>query len=215
MQESRSLETKGRDDVLREEFEIRTGIYLPIHLYQLIEKHYHATDADKDDFCRAYKENRDGLAERIQREAEKAVFEEEQSMKQKLGKMEEALKALEGKLKRKQEELDRELGWKPRGVLSQMSQESYEDLARTRDVRFLSEQEAKEWIEKECGFCSGQIRIVTQLYTYDVNKHYMFRRTGTVERKPVYFSTDWNYVRFDCGRWQYEIVNGELKLYCD
>lgn len=27
-------------------------------------------------------------------------------------------------------------------------------------------------------------------------------------------ATDWNYVRFDCACFMYELVNGELRFYC-
>lgn len=52
-----------------EEFEARTGIYPSIETYQVIEDHYYQFEGNKDDFCKAFKENRDGIAQRIQRDA--------------------------------------------------------------------------------------------------------------------------------------------------
>ena len=41
------------------------------------------------------------------------------------------------------------------------------------------------------------------------------RLVGETERKPLYNATDFNYVRFDCAGWFYEMYNGELrKYYC-
>ena len=55
--------------MLISEFETLTGIYPPESLYSVIEKHYYDSKLDKHEFCENYKLNADGLAERIQREA--------------------------------------------------------------------------------------------------------------------------------------------------
>ena len=34
-------------------------------------------------------------------------------------------------------------------------------------------------------------------------------------REPLYNATDWNYIRFNVGNLQYEMINGELEQYCD
>lgn len=51
------------------EFENLTGIYVTPNHYALIEQEYYAFDGNKVEFCRAYKENIDGLAKKIQMEA--------------------------------------------------------------------------------------------------------------------------------------------------
>ena len=56
--------------MLKHEFEELTGFYPTETLYSVIEDHYYASDGDKQAFCEAYKENRDGLASKIQREAD-------------------------------------------------------------------------------------------------------------------------------------------------
>jgi len=55
-----------------QEFTERTGFYPDDALYEIIEEHYIAFGGSKDDFCKAYKENVDGLAEQIQYEANMA-----------------------------------------------------------------------------------------------------------------------------------------------
>ena len=41
----------------------------------------------------------------------------------------------------------------------------------------------------------------------------LVREKERMERDPVYSSTDWNYIRFDCAGLQYEMINGELVRY--
>ena len=78
----------------------------------------------------------------------------------------------------------------------------------------MTDEEAKAFIADECGFDPEKIRILHEVNTYEVNKHHRLRKSGTFDRAPVYEATDWNYVRFDCACFMYELVNGELRFYC-
>ena len=78
----------------------------------------------------------------------------------------------------------------------------------------MTDEEAKAFIADECGFDPEKIRILHEVNTYEVNKHRRIRKAGTFDRAPVYEATDWNYVRFDCACFMYELVNGELRFYC-
>ena len=110
-------------------------------------------------------------------------------------------------------ELDRELEWKPSdGAGTNMEQKRYEELAKYGKA--MTDEEAKAFIADECGFDPEKIRILHEVNTYEVNKHSRLRKSGTFDRAPVYESTDWNYVRFDCACFMYELVNGELRFYC-
>ena len=60
--------------MMREEFEQRTGFLPTLSLYSIIEKYYMNFDGDKDAFCKAYKKDTDGLATKIQREADMAAI---------------------------------------------------------------------------------------------------------------------------------------------
>ena len=77
-----------------------------------------------------------------------------------------------------------------------------------------TDEEAKAFIADECGFAPEKIHILHEVHTYEVNKHRRLRKSGTFDRTPMYESTDWNYVRFDCACFMYELVNGELRFYC-
>ena len=92
------------------------------------------------------------------------------------------------------------------------------DAVRGMDICFVTtaktDEEAKAFIADECGFDPEKIRILHEVNTYEVNKHRRLRKSGTFDRAPVYEATDWNYVRFDCACFMYELVNGELRFYC-
>lgn len=64
-----------------EEFSKRTGFYPDSTLYNVIQREYERQDDkgndiwwDKDEFCAAYREDRDGLAEKCQREADQEIW---------------------------------------------------------------------------------------------------------------------------------------------
>lgn len=205
--------------MLREEFEKRTGIYPTSRLYQIIENHYNATDIDKDEFCKLYKNNIDGLAEKIQMEADetawKADHKQEAENHKKIETKEAEIRDLKRLVETLSERLDKELEWKPRGLLSGMDQKRYEELERSTGTKYFNEYEVQDWIEEEFGFRKDLIQIITELKTYEVNKYNQLRQVGTVIRKPVYNATDWNYIRFNVQGWQYEVINGQIEQYCD
>lgn len=60
-----------------QEFEQLTGIYTTMQMYGHIEKAYADFNGDKQEFCTAYKENRDGMAERIQAAANREFYKNE------------------------------------------------------------------------------------------------------------------------------------------
>ena len=60
--------------MMRSEFEQLTGIYPTVELYQEIEKLYNDFDGDKQAFCKAFKKNKNGLAEIAQERAVNAKW---------------------------------------------------------------------------------------------------------------------------------------------
>ena len=58
--------------MMREEFERLTGFYPSADLYRVVEVRYSEFHGDKTAFCKAYKANKDGLAESIQRDRDMA-----------------------------------------------------------------------------------------------------------------------------------------------
>ena len=89
-----------------EEFEKRTGFYPTLVQYEAIERAYMAFDGDKDAFCKAYKKNADGMAERIQREVNMATFKAQRDQAAELTRRDVEIERLKKELEREQE-------WKP------------------------------------------------------------------------------------------------------
>lgn len=193
------------------EFIDRTGFEPTAKEYAKIEDAYYNFDGDKDAFCKAFV--KDGGARKLckARAAEidrlnSLLLESERQYKKDMADREKRIDELTA-------ELDKELEWKPStGTGTNMSQSDYDHLARSG--RQMTDEEAKAFIAGECGFNPEKIRILHEASTYDVNKHLRLRKSGTFDRAPVYESTDWNYVRFDCAYFMYEMVNGELRFYC-
>lgn len=199
-----------------EEFEQRTGFYPTMKLYEALERAYMDFDGDKDAFCKAYKKNVDGMAERIQREVNMDTLKEERDQAAELARR-------DAEIERLKKELDRELEWKPTDSAgTNISQECYEKLlesctGRNGDPLVMSEGEARQLVAEEFGFDPDRIEIITTVHTYEVNRHHQLRKAAAYTRQPLYDATDYNYVRFNVrcagATWTYEMVNGELETY--
>ena len=193
------------------EFIERTGFEPTASEYAKIEKAYYDFNGNKDEFCKAFVKN--GGEKKIY----KARAEEIAQLKSQLVEMEKQhkseMEAREKQIAELNADLDRELEWKPcDGSGTNMTQERYEHLANCGQV--MSDEEAKEFIAEECGFDPEKIHILHEVNTYEVNKHRRLRVAGTFDRAPVYESSDWNYIRFDCACFMYEFINGQLCFYC-
>lgn len=193
------------------EFIEKTGFEPTSDEYSRIEEAYYNFDGDKDTFCKKFvDENGEKkiYAARASyiKELESEIVENEKAHKNTVAGLQKKIADLEA-------QLDRELEWKPcTGSGTNMDQERYEHLASAGKV--LSDQEAKELIAEECGFSPEKITILHTVSAYEVNKYRQLRQAAEYDRKPVYESTDWNYIRFDCASFMYELVNGELEFYC-
>ena len=216
--------------MMMSEFIDRTGFEPTAKEYAKIEDAYYNFDGDKDAFCKAFV--KDGGARKLckaraaeidrlrgqmletEMQYKKDVADRDRLRGQMLETEMQYKKDVADRDRRIEEltaDLDRELEWKP-STGTNMSQSDYDHLARSGWQ--MTDEEAKAFIAGECGFNPEKIRILHEASTYDVNKHLRLRKFGTFDRAPVYESTDWNYVRFDCAYFMYEMVNGELRFYC-
>lgn len=196
--------------MMMSEFIERTGFEPTASEYVKIEEAYYDFNGNKDEFCKAFVKNG----------GEKKIYEartvEIAQLKSELVEMEKRhkteLEACEKQIANLTAELDRELEWKPSDSTgTNMEQRRYEELAKCGKV--MTDDEAKAFIADECGFAPEKIHILHEVNTYEVNKHRRLRKSATFDRAPVYESTEWNYVRFDCAYFMYELVNGELRFY--
>lgn len=111
------------------------------------------------------------------------------------------------------EQLDRELEWEDYETEENVRQGDYGYLARQSDTRFLTDEEAKDMLYDWYGFAKEKVVIQKTVPSYQMNRHRKLRRMGNLDRRPAYNSTDWNYIRFDCGAMAYELHNGTLNFF--
>ncbi len=193
------------------EFTERTGVVPTDWEYKEIEELYYTFDGGKDEFCKAWVEGkgpeklynaRARLIERLQ----DALVEKEKDHRAEM-------RRLEKKVAQLQEELDKELEWKPAtSTGTNMEQEPYEMLKNSGKVE--SDEDAVKLVNEFFGFEPESVEIIHTVHSYEVDKHHRLRKKAEYERVPCYDSTDWNYIRFNCKGWQYEMINGTLVPYC-
>lgn len=207
----------------RDEFEERTGFFPSQSLYGIIEKYYTVFPGDKDEFCKAYKENEDGLAWKIQEEADSADFNADQEHSTEITRLSvqitQLAKELEHrkiKIARLEKELEQGQDWKPYESPDNVSQADYERTAQVTETGnacyHMPDAAAIKWICDEFDFDPSRITIIREIDEYEINCHRKIRRTGRkIDRSPVYCATDCNYIRFNTSRWCYEVWNGQLR----
>lgn len=192
--------------MMREEFEKLTGIYPTVELYAQIEAVYTDFTGDKVAFCKAYKENKDGLAEKIQRTVDMEQIKAQRKAAEEVETTEKRIKELES-------QLERELEWKPYEDTNNVQQADYTRLQTAGGTRTLTDDEAKDLLYDWYGFAKEKITIHRTIPKYEVNRHRQLRKVGEIDRAPLYNATDWNYIRFDCGCMSYELQNDNLRPY--
>ena len=206
--------------MMLKEFERLTGFYPSSDLYAMIERAYSNFNGSKEEFCAAYKANKDGLAEKIQQDAEcymaskmhcSSVINEK--TQDELAAAYKKIKGLETENKRLKDEIDKLREWKHVGAVSGMSDNDYKALAKAGEP--ISEERAKNIIHNEFGFAVDAIVIVNELSDWEKSTLGIFRVCGKIARLPHYEATDWNYIRFDVNGWKYEYINGDLAFFSE
>ncbi|MGL4606202.1 MAG: hypothetical protein ACRCU3_01945 [Eubacteriaceae bacterium] len=183
-----------------EEFQKLTGIYPTKELYQMIESSYMESHLGKEDFCKAYINNTNGIAEKISNNANVFFYN-----------LERDLRLLAEELTQTQKKLEKELEWKDYESNFNARQCAYHELATASGTRILTDEEALDLICLVYGFERSKIKIHHWVSKKEINKNREIRKAGQIERLPVYNASDWNYIRFDCASMCYEIHNDELR----
>lgn len=184
------------------EFTKLTGIYPTRDHYAAIEAAYYEFNGDKVAFCKAYKANTDGIAEKIQTAADTAAWKAEREHAAEITRKDIQIDALTRQLEREQE-------WKPYVDTNNYQQSRYDELRKAG--RVMTDDEAKDLLYNEFGFAREKVTIYHSIPAYEVNRHRQLRKVGEIERLPLYEATDWNYIRFDCGCMTYELINDDLR----
>jgi len=197
------------------EFVERTGFEpLPFE-YAKIEEAYCSYDGDKDAFCKAF----------VKAGGEKKIYQARATEIERLnGKILEmdrdtkkAGEEYEKRLTFLQTELDGELEWKPYEFTQNISQADYTALAEcvpTGFARYMTDDEALDWICREFGFDRSSVTILHDIAGQEINRHNHVRATKEkIDRRPIYCASDYHYIRFNagCGGWQWEVWNGQMR----
>lgn len=205
--------------MLKQEFSNRTGFYPSADMYAIIENKYLEMDVDKDKFCEMYKNNDDGLAEYIQTVVDKETVTMLDEMLKKAKEEREALQCrirmLESSVENLQLLYDKELEWKPYENEKLYSQEEYDKLVG--NITEMDIDAAKKFVTDSFGFNPDMVLIMDEYPKQEINRHGKIRNAKGefYARKPLYESTDYNYILFACAGIDYECVDGELYMLTD
>lgn len=202
------------------EFEKRTGYFPTLEEYKVIEEYYMDFTGDKDVFCKAYKKNEGGLAEKIQRQANDQRISAQAKTNKIMAQFKGTIDELEARISELEKALEREQEWKPYNDTQNVAQADYEKLAKDaesgRASHYMTDAEAIEWICDEFDFDPCKVTIIHEINEYEVNRHHQLRRTGRkIDRRPVYCAADYHYIRFNTRRNYYEVWNDELRPFYD
>lgn len=200
----------------REEFEKLTGLYPSQTFYAQIEATYMVSSMDKQTFCKAFMENKDGLAEKIQRTADMLAFDAykraEDQKKKEIEVFKKERESLEAEIERFKKLLDIELEWKPYEIEGAITQKKYVHLKEKGDTKKLSDEKAKDLLYDLFGFAKEKLVVLHDAPVYEINRHGRLRKCKTTERIPLYNATDWYYIRFTCAGVLYEVYNNQVRL---
>lgn len=193
-----------------EEFTKLTGFYPTMDMYRGIEEAYTAFKGTKQEFCAAYKANKDGMAEKIALDLCFASVKASNETAKEIKELKKQISTLTAALEREQE-------WQLYEDPHNVAQDEYEELSRSG--KKMTDEEAIDWVVQETGFERSRIKIIRSIDAEEINRHNQTRRTEKkLDRSPIYCATDWNYVRFDVRAnvtRSYELFNDEIRPFYD
>lgn len=202
--------------MMMSEFIERTGFEPTYEEYAEIEEAYYRFSGNKDEFCKRFVEN--GGVQRVYADRVHKIAQ----LRSKMVEMEKdfmaTIKRQEAQIAGLERALEAEEEWKPFECKQNFSQDEYDQLEKDCCTEDLPDGKAVELISNEFGFAPDRIRIIHEIGKYEINRHNRLRKAGTIERKPLYNATDWNYVRFNVHgnvTMSYEMHNGELSLFTE
>lgn len=115
-----------------------------------------------------------------------------------------------------QKELDDLYNWRPYEFPENAKESWYNELLSCSNTKQLTDEQAIELLHREAGFDPEMIHICHSAPKYllsDLGGVGRVKITeGRYRRTPLYNASDWNYIRFCCAGFQYELRNGELKF---
>lgn len=196
--------------MLINEFIERTG-FTPTHdEYAKIEEQYLSSDMQKDDFCMSWLEN-DGI-NRLSLERIRVIEQLNRNIERLDKKHAEERKEYNDRITELNQKLEKEMSWVDVFDIGTLyNQKRYLELCEIG--RKLSDEKAKAYLYNEFGFAKEKILLIKETEVFEKNKYRQLRVKERFTREPVYCSTDYNYIRFNSGNWQFEVCDGELNIY--
>lgn len=204
--------------MLKKEFEERTGFFPSEKMYRAIEETYTKMEhVNKDEFCRMYKENEDGLATLIQRNADYSDFHNVSEGNDEISRLKKELEKVKAEKKQLADAYERELEWRPYFLEDMYSDYEYKKLQEAADnglMDRMTDDDAKNFIRKTFGFEFEAIKIIREYPMRQINRHGLICNIPekTFSREPLYCATDYNYILFSVLDYEYECVDGELYM---
>ena len=194
--------------MMKSEFIERVGLKPTDKEYEQIEQSYYNFDGNKDEFCKYFIENNGILKICVARE------KKAEQLQSRILELEKMIKDEGERIAELESTLDKELEWRDCEPSTLMNEEQYAELENTPETKKLTDDEAKQELYAECGFVPEMIRIIREGNAYEINRHGRTREKRTYNRSPLYYASDWNYIKFMCAGYMYEYVNGDLNP-CD
>lgn len=198
--------------MLISEFSELTGFYPPENLYRVIEESYMDYQGSKQDFCRDYLANKDGLAEAIAEKADLRAREWHDRYQTVCEDQTEMSEKYERQIKDLKKQLEKEEEWRPWESERNVTESQYRKKLAS-GMKMLTEEEARKHIAGEFGFEEGRIEVVSQVAREERNRHGRVRTVGFLRRDPLWASTDDNYILFGVNGWRYEMLDGALRRF--
>ena len=202
--------------MMASEFYDRTGIDVVGKPYDIIEELYYDFDGNKDDFCKAFRANKNDLITKTFRQINELLHSLVNGYEKELKEKNQEIELLKENYRILEENYDRDLKWTDKGTLSFMESAQYQRLLESgSDDHFCWHDNPVDFINDECGFEKERIRIIDKIAVYEINRYGRYRTKGWEYRRPVYDATDWNYICFEVigTGMTYEFVNGMLHAF--
>ena len=197
--------------MLLEEFEDISGQYPCSMVYNLIEAEYRdmPEDVTKEEFCRRFMVNQDGIASRVQRTANKLwrdAMDGTQDDARRIAELERQVLNLRNRLAC-------QTGWRVCWPDDIYSDGMYDDLRHWPDTVLMPDDDAKKLVHKLLGFEMDRITILRGAPVFE--RHIatgVIREAGQTERLPRWANDGWNCVTFKCCNLRYQLHDGTVSL---
>ena len=194
--------------MLREEFEDITSQYPCSMVYNLIEAEYRdmPEDVTKEEFCRRFMVNQDGIASRVQRTANKLWRDAMDGTQADAVR----IKELEAKVAKQDLIIKGLQGWKAYCPDWLYGEIPYRGLVHGGGV-ILTDEEAKELVSRLIGFAPDKLTILHEAPKLERNTATEeVRVAGKTECPPRWINDWWNCVTFECRDVVYQMQDGKL-----